>query len=228
MVVRVVQYRPDYDVIPQAIIWRPLRYFTLIVRDGQDDLDRFKAASFAIGNDIRFDLRAYRGLPELTVTLYLPEEVSDEKQITEIIDVVIREMVIPLTAVAWRRGQDFEYGKLKRPKHDRLREAEARVLVLKIAAQQPNRTASTQFLKKEVPKYIELSPQDRAPSKSRPREQVWQQIVGNVISHKDVRDGPFSKGYASKTLNGLSITRKGLAYLNSIGFSASSSSAFEE
>ena len=112
MVVRVVQYEPDYDVIPQAIIWRPLRDVTLIVRDGQDDLDRFKAASFAIGSDIRFDLRAYRGLPELTVTLYLPEEVSDEKRITEIIDVVIREMVIPLTAVAWRRGQNFEYGKL--------------------------------------------------------------------------------------------------------------------
>ena len=36
--------------------------------------------SFAIGNDIRLDRRVYRGLPELTVTLYLPEEISDEKR----------------------------------------------------------------------------------------------------------------------------------------------------
>ena len=112
-------------------------------------------------------------------------------------------MVIPLTAVAWRRGQDFEYGKPQETEARPTARGEARVLVLEDSRTQPNRTASTQFLKKEVPKYIELSPQDRAPSKSRPREQVWQQIVGNVISHKDVRDGPFSKGYASKTLNGL-------------------------
>jgi hypothetical protein len=226
MAVRTLQYEPEYDVIPQAIFWRPLRSFTLIIRDGQDDLDKFKAASFAIGNDIRFDLRTYRGHPKLTVTLYLPEEVSDERRITEIIDIVVRKMFIPLTAIAWRRGQAFEYGKLERQKQDRLRESEARILVLKIAAQQPNRAASTQFLKKEVPKYIELSRQDRARSKSRPREELWQQIVGNVLSHKDTRDGPFAKGHAIKTINGLSVTTKGLAYLNSIGFSAFSRSDF--
>jgi hypothetical protein len=229
MTVRILKYEPDCDVIPQAIIWRPLRYFTLTMRDEEDGLDKFNAASSAIGNDIRFDLRVYRGHPELTVTLYLPEEVGDKKRITEIIDIVIREMLIPMTAIAWRRGQPFEIGApLERPKGDRLHESEARVLVLKIAAQQPRRAASTQFLKKEVPRYIELSPLDRAPSRSRARAQVWQQIVGNVISHKDVRTGPFAMGFAMKTPDGIAVTRRGMAYLSSIGFSPSSSSSLEE
>jgi hypothetical protein len=229
MTVRILEYEPDCDVIPQAIIWRPLRYFTLTIRDGEDGLDKFKAASFAIGNDIRFDLRVYRGHPELTVTLYLPEESGEEKRITEIIDIVIREMLIPMAAIAWRRGRLFEIGApLERPKGDRLHESEARVLVLKIAAQQPRRAASTAFLKKEIPKYIQLSEQDRAPSKSRAREQVWQQIVGNVVSHRKVRAGPFAMGFAMKTPDGIAVTHRGMAYLNSIGFSPSSSSSLEE
>lgn len=223
--VRVIKYEPDYDVSPQAIIWRPLKYFTLTFRKGEDGLDEFEGASFTIGNDIRFDLRVYRGHPSMTVTLYLQVDIEDEKRIAEITDIVIREMVIPLTAIAWRRGQQFEIGEpLTRARGDRLHEDEARILVLKIAAQQPRRSASTQFLKREVPKYIELSPLDRRTSTSRSREQLWQQIVGNVISHKGVREGPFAKGYAIKTNDGLAVTPRGVAYLNSIGFSASSGS----
>lgn len=229
MTVRVIKYEPDYDVAPQAIIWRPLKYFTLTFRKGEDGLDEFEGASFTIGNDIRFDLRVYRGHPAFTVTLYLPAEIEDEKRIAEITDIVIEKMIIPLTAVAWRRGQRFEFGApLARQRGDRLHEDEARILVLKIAAQQPRRVATTQFLKKEVPKYIELSPLDRRPSASRPREQLWQQIVGNVISHKGVREGPFAKGYAVKTNDGIAVTPRGMAYLNSIGFSGSSASALLE
>jgi hypothetical protein len=229
MVVRRLSYEPDFEVAPQAIIWRPLKYFTMIVRDGEDGLDHHKAASFAIGNEIKFDLRVYRGHPEVTVTLYLPDDETDEKRINEIIDLIIKQMSIPLTAVAWRRGQSFEYGKLERRRDDRLLEPEARILVLKIAAQQPNRAASTKFLKQEVPKYVELSSADRAQSHSRKREQLWQQIVGNVISHDKVRDGLFAQEYAIKTQGGISVTRKGVSYLNSMGFSVSAaSSAFEE
>ena len=74
MTVRALKYEPDIDVIPQAIIWRSLRYCTLVIREGQDDLDKYKGASFAIGNDITFDLRVYQGHihADVTVTLYLP------------------------------------------------------------------------------------------------------------------------------------------------------------
>jgi len=91
-------------------------------------------------------------------------------------------------------------------------------LALKIAAQQPNRTASTQFIKREVPRYTELSEIDRRLSPSRDNEALWQQIVGNVISHRETPAGPFKKGYATWAPNSLSVTEKGMAYLNNMGF----------
>jgi len=220
--IRIVSYEPDYDVVPQAIFWRPLNYFTMFIRDAEDGLDLYRGATFTLGNNLRFDLRAYRGHPEFTVTLYLPDGVDDENEISEAIDRVIKEMVIPASAVAWRRGQRFEFGELTRPKGDRLREPEARLLALKIAAMRPNRTATTTFIKKEVPKYLELTKADLAPSASRTRESRWQQIVGNIISHDKARQGPFVRGYAVKANQGLEVTEKGLDYLNNMGFLISS------
>ena len=219
MSVRFLSYEPDEHVAPHAIIWRPLHYFTVAMREGRDDLDSYQGANFTIGNDIRFDLRSYREHPGLTVTLYLPEEITGEHQISEMLDKIFQEMFVPATAVAWRRGQDFEFGMLERRQDDRLHEKEARILVLKIAAQEPEHAASTGFLKNELRKYTELSPRDRQRSHSRPREEMWQQIVGNVISHNKTSAGPFVQGYAIKTSNGLSVTTKGLRYLNNMGFS---------
>lgn len=223
MTVRILKYEPDYDVVPQAIFWRPLRYFTLIVRDGQDGLDMFKGASFAIGNDTRFDLRVYRGHlnPEFTVTLYLPLEVTDEQVIAEVIERVMKEMVIPMTAAAWKRGQPFEFGKLERQKADRLVEEEARTIVLKIAGSQSNRRASMKLLRDEVPKFVQLSPSDLEPSPTRKHEQLWQQIIRNVAaSHPMI----FSTGLARKVPGGIEVTEKGMTYLNSIGYLAASTS----
>ena len=225
--IRMVKYEPDYDVIPQAIFWRALGYFTVIVRDGEDGLDEFKAASFTIGNDIKFDLRAYAGHPELTVTLYLPNIITDLTEISRVIKIVIRDMAVPKNAVAWQRGEPIEYGNLTRPKADHLREAEARILALKIAAQRPNRTATTAHIKREVPNYIELSEVDRRKSTTRIKESMWQQIVGYVISLQDSPQGPFVKGYARRTRDGLSVTEKGMDYLNSMGFLDSSTALAE-
>ena len=216
--IKVSKYEPDYDVTPQAIFWRILKYFTVSVRIDEDNLDEFEAASFTSGNDIRFDLRTYAGHPKFTVTLYLPSYVKDEEEISRAIRTVIKEMVIPKSAVAWQRGEPFTYGDLRRQRGDRLREPEARILALKIAAQRPNRTASTQFIKREVPKYTELSELDLRRSTTRGNEAMWQQIVGNVISHQETPAGPFKKGYAVRTADGLSVTDKGIAYLNSMGF----------
>jgi hypothetical protein len=131
MTVNVLQYLSDFEVVPHAIFWRPLRYCTLVIRDGEDDLDKFKGASFTIGNETQFDLRVYQGHihPEVTVTLYLPEDVKDEKRISEIVSQVIKEMEIPLTAIAWKRGQEFRFGRLDRSPLDRLKEREARILI---------------------------------------------------------------------------------------------------
>jgi len=221
MTVRVLRYDPENEVIPHAIIWRSLRYCTLVIREGQDDLDKYSGASFVIGNDIRFDLRVYRGHihSEVTVTLYLPEEVRDEQQIAQTISTIIREMAIPVSAVAWRRGLKFHYGKLERAPDDRLRESEARILILKIAASQPGRAASSDKLRQEIPKIFDLSPVDKKMSPSRKREMLWQIVVRNTMSsHTTGTRTIFAQGWARKIPNGLKVTKSGLDYLNSIGF----------
>jgi hypothetical protein len=231
MTVRVLRYEPDIDVTPHAIIWRSLRYCTLVIRDGADDLDQYKGASFAIGNDIRFDLRVYKGHihSEVTVTLYLPEDVRDEKRIAEIVATAIKEMKIPVSALAWRRGQKFQFGKIERSPDDRLYEREARVLILKIAASQPAQAATMDTLRAEVPKYFDLSPADKARSPSRKSEALWQIVIRNTISsHKTGTRTIFAQGWAEKIPNGLKLTRLGMDYLNSIGFLESSASDLPE
>lgn len=231
MTVQVLRYDPDCEVVPQAIIWRPLRYCTLVVRQGQDDLDKYTGASFAIGNDIRFDLRVYRGHihAEVTVTLYLPEEMQDENQVADAISTVIREMAIPVSAVAWRRGQKFQFGKIERSPEDRLRESEARLLILKIAASQPKRSVTISRLREEVPKYFDLSSIDKQPSPSRKNELLWQIVVRNTMSsHTTGSRTIFTQGWARKIPGGLKVTKSGLDYLNSIGFLDTSKSDLPE
>jgi len=221
MTIRVLKYEPDIDVVPQAIIWRSLRYCTLVVREGQDDLDKYKGASFAIGNDISFDLRVYQGHihAELTVTLYLPEDVHDEKRVSEMVSRVINEMEIPVSAIAWRRGQKFQFGKLARSPQDRLQEREARVLVLKIAASQPARFATIGKLREEIPRYFELSPADKTRSPSRRNEALWQIVVRNTTSsHTRGTRSIYAQGWAKKIPGGLEVTPRGMHYLKSIGF----------
>ena len=222
MTVNVLKYDPDIEVVPQAIIWRPLRYCTLVVWNGQDDLDRYQGASFTIGNDITFDLRVYEGHihADVTVTLYLPEDVGDEEHVSEILALVIEEMAIPVSAVAWRRGQKFTFGKLERSRQDRLSEREARLIVLKIAASQPGHSATIEKLREEVPRYFDLSEADKKRSPSRPRELGWQIVVRNAMSsHMKGGQTIFAKGWAEKIPGGLRVTRQGIDYLNSIGFS---------
>ena len=222
MTIRALKFTPDIDVAPQAIIWRSLRYCTLVIREGQDDLDKYSGASFTIGNDITFDLRVYRGHIHagVTVTLYLPDDVQDEKRVSAIVSLVIKEMAIPGTAIAWQRGQKFQFGKLERSAQDRLGEPEARILVLKIAASQPGRAATIGKLREEVPKFFDLSATDKARSPSRKNEARWEIVVRNTMSsHRTGTQTIFARGWAKKIPDGLEVTSSGMDYLNSIGFS---------
>ena len=205
------------DSIPQAIFWRPLVYFASSWHAGEDELDRFEAAYFCIGNRLRFSLRRYNGYPAFTSTLYIGLDfVGDD--LTSAIDDVISGFRVPTSSVGWRRGDAFEFGQLHRSPTDRLREKEARNIVLKIAALCHNHTATTSYVKRRVPEIFPLSEADKQRSPTRGREQVWQQIVGNVKVHGDSGQGLFTKGYAEPTPTGLTVTEKGLDYLRGIGF----------
>jgi hypothetical protein len=217
--IRPLAFPLESDVLPQAIFWRPLPYFSTTVRDDEDGLDKFQVVTFSIDNKLIFDLRTYRGHPSETVTVYLPFEMQELTEILSAITLVVTTTAIPKDAVAWQRGSDFKFGKLARQDSDRLREPEARILALKIAARCPGHTATTEYIKTQVPQYYPLSPVDLRRSSSRKREAIWQQIVGNVVSHHKTLSGLFGMGYAIRTEDGLSVTKHGIDYLNSIGFS---------
>ncbi|HEX3883399.1 MAG TPA: hypothetical protein VHW66_12130 [Stellaceae bacterium] len=216
---RLANHGLESDVIPQAIFWRPLIYFTTSIREGEDGLDMYEEASFSLDNQLSFDLRHYRGHPGHTVTLYLAFSLQKEAEIVAVVDTVLQIMAVPKLAVAWKRGWEFEFGSLHRVEGDRLKEAEARILALKIASQEPNRRASTELIKHQIPQYYPLSEIDLQYSPSRKRECRWQQIVGNVVSHQKTQSGIFAMGYAERTFDGIQITRNGIDYLNNIGFS---------
>jgi hypothetical protein len=218
--ITICSYPHEFEAVPHAIFWRPLAYFTMLARKEVDDLDEYEGASFSIGNNISFDLRRYAGHPEFTVSVYLPMEFEDGAEIDRIIDRLVAEFALPKSAIGWRRGWDYESGFVSRNSSDRLREPEAKVLFLKIAALQPQCRVSTALAKNEVRRFFPLSHADKKPSTTRRREQLWQQIVGNVIVHKSL----FIRKLATRTDDGLRLTEKGLAYLKSIGFAPASTS----
>jgi hypothetical protein len=99
----------------------------------------------------------------------------------------------------------------------RLREPEARILALQIAATFPNHEATTSQIKERVPDYRDFAPADLARSPTRNRERVWQQIMGNVISHQSAATSIFARGLATRTRNGIRVTEKGIEFLKSKG-----------
>jgi hypothetical protein len=229
MTVRIREHDPDIEVTPQAIVWRPLKYFTSSYKTEEDDLDKYKYASFTIGNDIIFDLRVYQGHihADVTVTLYLPEDGQEETHIIDIIRKVFDKMQVPRSAIAWMRGETFTFGKLSRLPNDRLDESEARILVLKIASRQPERIVTIDQLRQQIPNYTDLSSIDRIRSPSRPNEESWHIVVRNTISsHRTGKQTIFARGWAEKVDGGIKITDEGMGYLKSIGFLDISGSHF--
>jgi hypothetical protein len=99
----------------------------------------------------------------------------------------------------------------------RTTENEMRIATLLVAAGKPDGRATTTELKKEVGRYIALTDEDLSPSKTRPHESMYQQIVGNIVSHRVSKNNIFAKGWAIYTGDGVQITDLGLQYLRTLG-----------
>ena len=101
----------------------------------------------------------------------------------------------------------------------KLREPEARDLVLQTAAHFPGHRASTTQIKETAPKYRTMTAEDLKPSLTRANEHKWEQIIGNVTgSHQDNSTSIFKKGLATRTNDGVQVTPKGIKYLTDKGF----------
>ena len=100
---------------------------------------------------------------------------------------------------------------------NRTSESEMRIAALQVARSKPNGIATTTQIKEEIGKYVDLTPEDLVQSKTRQNEQMYQQIVGNIISHQDSQTNIFARGLAVYTGDGIRITQAGLDFLQRRG-----------
>ncbi len=101
------------DLVPQAIIGRPISYFAsqfniLFTRE-HDDLDEYDVAALRIGSQgFVFALKHYKGYPKKTTTIYLPASVRSVSTISYVIAAIIDELQIPQSWIVWQRSDDPE------------------------------------------------------------------------------------------------------------------------
>jgi hypothetical protein len=102
---------------------------------------------------------------------------------------------------------------------DRTGEAEISIGALRIA-EKFGGTASMTKVKDNIPDFVELTEADKAKSKTRPNEQMYAQIVGNIVSHRSTPGNIIYEEYAlyDEATNSISITATGAALLRSKGY----------
>jgi hypothetical protein len=98
----------------------------------------------------------------------------------------------------------------------RVTEAEIGEAVLAICAAAATGECSIADLKTEIPNHIDLSAEDRVQSTTRPNEEMWEQQVRNLISHRATAGNIICEGYADYTGNAIRITDAGRQYLKKI------------
>ncbi len=100
----------------------------------------------------------------------------------------------------------------------RVTEMEIGLATLRVLQARPAGEASLADLKREIPHMINLSPEDQARSVTRPKEEMWEQQVRNLISHRTAEGNIFAEGYAVYVEGQpLRITEAGKTHLRNKG-----------
>jgi hypothetical protein len=100
------------------------------------------------------------------------------------------------------------------PDSPNVTENQVAFVALQIAAKQSNGIATFKRIKKDLPNYIDLSPEDRRMSKTRPNEEVWEQRIRNIKSHDSYAGNYIFEGYLEHVpRSGYRITDRGRRYL---------------
>jgi hypothetical protein len=94
-------------------------------------------------------------------------------------------------------------------KRGRSTEAELSIAVLEILAEEPGGVASIEAIKKKIPEYFKLTAEDCVQSTTRPNEQIWEQQIRNITSHRGTEGNIIADGLANYVEGGLEITAAG-------------------
>ena|SRR5258708_16591511 len=102
----------EYEFVPQAIIEEPVlelaRRFGSEVEKGHDDFDEYLGAAAWL-DGTPFAVMHYKGHPKNTSTIYLPFEINDVNDITEIVSRIASELKLAEKSISWQRKDNFAF-----------------------------------------------------------------------------------------------------------------------
>jgi hypothetical protein len=78
----------------------------------------------------------------------------------------------------------------------RASEGQIGLATLQILSSSPMGEASLTDVKRKIPDMIALSTKDKAQSPTRANEQIWEQQVRNLVSHRTAEGNIFAEGFA--------------------------------
>jgi hypothetical protein len=100
------------DLIPQAILNRPVSYFEkhgIQFVQADDELDNYEGAALVLDNNLRFALKHHRGYPNDTITIYLSKEIQNLQQITSIVRRIVEELKLTPEVIRWQRSDNPDF-----------------------------------------------------------------------------------------------------------------------
>ena len=99
----------------------------------------------------------------------------------------------------------------------RTSEPEIAKAVLRILAETHHGEATINHIKKRIPEFIKLTEGDQKQSDTRKNEEVWEQIVRNIVSHKGAEGNIVAEGFANSPSRGrLRITEAGRLHVQNM------------
>lgn len=98
-------------------------------------------------------------------------------------------------------------------KEGRSTEREIGLAVLRYLNTVPSGEATIADIKRHIGKNFALTAADREQSETRPNEEMWEQQVRNLVSHRTTEDNVIADGLLSYRPRRLAITDAGRAYV---------------
>lgn len=200
---------PDLQIFQSAFSWLTTRY-------GRQKAEEWRNDIYLRGmvlKSVRRELGAYAEKADVRRALQKELKVrQDGHKIVIELPLLNLEGLDSFVGRAVGRGLEPELAKVD----NRTSENVMRIAALQVAASKPHGRATTTEIKNEINQYVSLTLQDLLPSKTRPNEAMYQQIVGNIVSHRTSRNSIFAMGWATYTGDGIQITKAGLQYLKTL------------
>ena len=99
----------------------------------------------------------------------------------------------------------------------RTSEADVALGVLQALQVCPDDEASLDHIKRELPKWVALSAEDRVQAPGNSDQEAWEELFRAVTSDKQSSANVVRAGFAQQTSEGLRLTKAGVAHLHSKG-----------